>query len=145
MSNFAPLTGRREHEVRSKNTRTLKGNGTTELPVPGLRSVTAVRVGDCVLPMDHSIRVPHPFDSESKLDLPVPMVSLDTSPDGETVLRRSTLSNSGVWQDSVPIYVEGDWEPEAPAAPPAPDPEIARLKAELAAAQAQLASNAGKK
>ena len=116
MGAFPTLAGRSTSELIANNTRTVFGNGSTEIPVPGLNALHGVRIGETNIPLDHTIEVPDPRSPKDRtVHLPCPLVQLTVSPDGENVLQRSIVSNSGVWQSGVPVYVQGDWAP-APAA-----------------------------
>src|SRR5205085_2256456 len=114
-SQFHPLIGLTEAEKVSANTREFEGSGTPYLKVPGLVSLSAVRVGQAEVPLAHEITYPvsagdPPQMKTETLDL----VRLETLADGTPVLLRNIVSNDGMWQTGVKVYVTGQWQGDKP-------------------------------
>lgn len=111
---FHGLGGLIEQEKEAANTRQFtvtEDKGSPYLPVPGLKKVTAVRVGSTPVPLTQTLTYPvngaNPprFETEE-----ADMIALTRREDGTPILLRSQLSNDGIWQPNVPIFISGEWE-----------------------------------
>lgn len=110
---FHPMGGLSLQEQIDKRTRPFDGTGTPYLKVPGLKSVSGVRVGTLDLPLEMVIRFPANEALEQGVTR-LPVVALDRDDAGCPVLLRSILSNDGIWQAGEKnIFVTGEWEVEA--------------------------------
>ncbi len=115
------------------NTRMFKGDGTPFLKVTGLKRLEACRAGSVSIPLEEVRRMPVNSAHTEHTNVTVPMVDVQHGPDG-AVLLRSIMSNDGIWQEGVPVFVSGEWDdsegPQRHAGPQevAP-PSFAELKA----------------
>lgn len=95
--------------------RAFVGNGDVELPVPGCKRATSVRVGMADIPQYVTNKFPvGQGDPQEMISQDWPLWMLATADDGTPVLRRSMQSNDGIWQEGVQILVAGEFEPEKP-------------------------------
>lgn len=113
---FAPLDALLHQQQESERTRTFIAEGDPKtaapgsplLKVPGLRGLESVRVGMTPIPLTeerlHATRVEHVKERVIE-----PLIRLERLPDGVPVLQRSVLSNDGIWQPGVTVYVTGEW------------------------------------
>lgn len=108
---FYALEGLTQREAENANTRVCEGDGTPYLKVPGLREVTAVRVGNREIPLVAPLEFPVDLSGTQIYRTEEPMISLHMGNDGVPVLLRNTRSNDGVWQVG-PVYVSGVWDEE---------------------------------
>lgn len=100
-------------------TRTFKGTGTSQLPVPDLIELKGVKVNGEPLALTEAREVPKDGTLSEIMVQEFPMVLVDTNERGIPYLIRSSLSNHGIWQDGAPITVVGEWaERSARAAMP---------------------------
>lgn len=111
---FHQITGVSRQEQVSGTTKVFRiknDNGTHSpyLLCPGLRKVTAVRVGNTNLPLTRDIEVPVYGQQGKTVTQTVPMVTIAHDEAGCPVLLRSTLSHDGYWQHGESIYVTGEW------------------------------------
>lgn len=112
---FHPLEGITAQEAQAANVKQFAGDGTPYLKVPGLKSVKSVRIGTQVLPMEIKQRFPKDSTGKELIETTSPMVQVQNGPDGTPILLRSIQSNDGVWQAGAQIFIQGDWEDDAPA------------------------------
>lgn len=110
---FHPLEGLTRQEHSAANVRVFEGDGTPYLRVPGLRKLESVRVGTVVVPLSTEIEIPEDHTLTRLRRIPVPLLDVQETPEGERILLRSQMSNDGVWQTGVKVYVAGDWDDAA--------------------------------
>ena len=104
--------------------RVFVGDGSPRLKVPGILEVSQVRVGEVEIPLSEKRKYPTDSTGVNFEERDEPMIDLQTDPaDGSPTLLRSTLSNDGLWQAGVNVYVSGKWEP-AKGAKAKPTPEV---------------------
>lgn len=131
---FADVGSLQIQETVNARTRKFVGNGTAFLVVAGLVALDGIRIG--ANPIELTEKRHYPKDAAGQLleEVQEPLISVDKTPDGRTVLLRSVLSNHGVWQKGEVVYVTGEWDsdtaeaeakadtkPSADSAPPAPE------------------------
>ncbi len=109
MSDFASLSMIGIRETLDEKTRKFEGDGTPFLFVPNLTKVEAVTVGNTNVPLVEERRYVEDATGRETAPIPRPLISLDETPDGRKVLLRSKLSNDGIWQKGVQIFVTGVW------------------------------------
>jgi hypothetical protein len=96
--------------------KTFTGNGTPFLPVPGLKKVTSVAVGqpDAIIPLTEKRE--YPIEDGKSETRDEQLIDLQINPaDGAATLLRSELSNDGIWQSGVSIFVTGEWDGDKPS------------------------------
>lgn len=126
--------------AKAENVRTFVGNGTNLLPVPGLRSLTSVRIGDIAIPL--SINEDAPVDSTGRTETNVvPLVRIVETREG-VMLQRGLRSNNGIWQQGANIHIIGVWGSKADADAEAKVKADAEKKAEAEAANAKAKADA---
>jgi hypothetical protein len=109
---FHAIQGLTATEKNAANVRVFEGDGTPFLRVPGLVKVESVRVGTTEIPLVITMDVPQDASLTKMMPVPVPMIDLQETDDGEKILLRSQFSNDGMWQKGARIYVGGEWEDE---------------------------------
>jgi hypothetical protein len=110
MSNqFHSLTGLTAQERDASNVREFTGDGTPYLKVPGLKSVSYVRVGGTVVPLEHEQAFPNPDDLRATVTETEKLIDLQFDAQKTPILLRSKQSNHGLWQAGVPVFVGGEW------------------------------------
>lgn len=114
---FAEVEPMREDEEIGRRTRFFTGNGTAYLAVPGLKNLEAVRLGLQSAPLYEDRQYPISAHGHYEV-MREPLFMLRQGPDGGAVLMRSRISNHGLWQRGIKVYVTGDWEE-----PVLPNPE----------------------
>lgn len=127
---FPSIEGMEQRDEQAENTREFKGDGTRYLKVPGCKRVEGVRVGPAQMPA--TIAVEYPVDmSMRRLERKeLPCWHLAHAADGTPILLRASMSNDGIWQDGVSIWVTGAWEDTLdPTLTPAPDSLIETVEA----------------
>ena len=93
--------------------RVFTGDGSALLKVPGIVSVSQVRIGDTILPLFEERTYPTDSTGTKFEDREEKMLDIQTDPaDGTPTLLRSKLSNDGLWQAGQIVYVSGEWEDE---------------------------------
>lgn len=92
-------------------TRKFVGDGTPVLPIGDCKKVEQVRIGKTSLPFSEN-RVYVTDTQGTKREATEKLITLERI-EGRPVLLRSKLSNFGIWQKGVAIYVSGEWD-EAP-------------------------------
>jgi hypothetical protein len=97
-------------------TRAIIADGGAVLAVPGLKTLTGVRIGAQTIPLTISQKHPKDGTLTEHEEVTEDLVKLVTAPSGEQVLLRNTQSNDGMWQAGATVYVTGEWE-EAGSAP----------------------------
>lgn len=108
---FASLEGLGAKQQLDSNTRFFQGDGSHYLLTPGLRKLTGIRLGS----MDMPLTITQRYQTDligNFYDETVPLVIMDTLPDGTPVLLRNVQSNDGIWQVGQ-IYVTGEWDSQA--------------------------------
>lgn len=113
-SRFADVGQLEQREVIDARTRRFVGDGTAFLIVTGLLAVTGVTVGMTPVPLTETRRYAEDATGRETPPVEEPIIELQTTLDGRQVLLRSPLSNHGVWQKDVAVYVSGDWSADAP-------------------------------
>jgi len=100
-------------------TRVFEGDGSIMLPVPGLKELLGVRLGQRPMPMKEQRTWPLDPSHEQKVTVPLDLFLLDHLPDGSPVLLRNLCSNDSIFQSFEPFYITGVWDDavEAPAVP----------------------------
>lgn len=88
------------------------GDGSTTLKLPGCVGVYGVRVGHTDIPEKSEIEVVDPSNHEKTILCDNLMWELSLNEANEPCLRRSMMSNDGVWQKDAQIAVRGLWEDE---------------------------------
>jgi hypothetical protein len=119
---FHPIAGPNADEQQGKNVRVfvvpaIPAVGTMELYVPGCLKVTSVRIGNTFIPENLEYLAPDSQNFFKKLPVSLPAYAIDRNFEGKAVLRRNPISNDGVWQAGQTVYVCGEWEEDAAAAP----------------------------
>ena len=100
-----------------RNFRPFIGDGTPYLKVPGLKSVSAVRVGTVEIPLDLEEEVLNDLSELQRTETHKhELIRLEQDADGSPILMRSIKSNDGMWQTGVTVYVAGEWATDKPAA-----------------------------
>ncbi len=107
---FAALEGLNAQEMYAANVRTFVADGTPYLFVPGLKSVSSVRVGGTTIPLEEMREFPMDADHKRFISIPIPLISLQFDSSGNAILLRNELSNDGIWQPGVNVYVGGEWD-----------------------------------
>lgn len=108
---FAPLEDLTKQEFTDARTRSFVANGTPYLPVVGLRTLEAIRIGVMPLPLTEERH--YPLNGQLQCAPVVePLVSAQKRSDGTQVLIRAKISNDGIWPKGQRIYVTGEWENE---------------------------------
>jgi hypothetical protein len=110
---FHAITGITAQEREAKNVREFVADGTPELRVPGLISLESVRIGTTSIPLERDYKLPSNGNFTEKVNITLPQVAHDVTPDGVPILLRSKHSNDGIWQKGAKVYVAGEWESEA--------------------------------
>lgn len=105
---FAPMDQMDAEEIANANVRPFVGDGTKFLFVPGLKSVSSVRVGTTNIPLVETRKIPMSADDIRPITFP--LIDLQLNAQGQPILRRSVFSNDGIWQKGVNIYVGGEWD-----------------------------------
>jgi hypothetical protein len=106
---FPPIEGMEKREIRRENTHEFKGDGTPYLRVPGCLKVDEVRVGNELLPPSIEQEYPTDMTLRRLTAMQLPGYYLTKAADGTPVLLRAVISNDGIWQDGVSVWVTGEW------------------------------------
>jgi hypothetical protein len=111
-SNFHPIGGLSQQQAEQANTRSFTGDGSPYLKIEGSRLVNLerVRVGTLEVPLSEERIYPRDASMSNFQNEPEALVQVVDQPDGSQVLMRSILSNDGIWQKNVPVFLTGDWE-----------------------------------
>jgi hypothetical protein len=108
---FAPLNGlAQEQVIDPQRTRSFQGDGGKFLEVPGIKAVERIVIGHRELALSETRH--YPINKRGVLtEVEEPIVDLQRRSDGMPVLRRSVISNDGIWPKTT-IYVTGEWDAE---------------------------------
>lgn len=116
---FAPLSGLAHDGLYDARTRAFQGNDGYYLRVPGLKALEGVAHRSAPIPLSITVEFPLDHTLTRLGSREVPLVDLSQAPDGCPVLRRSVLSNDGIWQAVETFFITGDWDEAVPYEPPA--------------------------
>lgn len=107
---FAPEGQVAEEQLDVRTTRVVVGTGSALLPVPGLLALRQVRMRGLV--MEDIIERTVPLDPQQTrfLTIATECCRVIKGVDGTAMLERNELSNFGVWQPGVDVFVIGDWD-----------------------------------
>lgn len=120
---FPRLDTYAENERDNENTRVFYGDGSPFLRCPGLLSLEKVRLSGFDLPKERIDRIVLDTSGQNFGYMRVPIVALMQGADGCSIVQRGQVSNDGNWQDGIPIFVTGEWDPAVPpTVPEAPKP-----------------------
>jgi hypothetical protein len=115
------------------------GDGTAYLKVPGLLSITAVRVGTTDIPLTLKEEVLIDMSEAAKTEWHEhELIRFAMDVDGIPVVMRSIKSNDGIWQPGVNVYVAGTWADDPEGAVQAESDPIKVAKQALSIAKGKL-------